>query len=113
MIERQIIEFVAAADYTDDCRVRVEMKKRTVTMTVAEARAFRAELDTAIGEASRAADDLLRGDIVPLRADVAGLGPDCRDGKHRACDGSAWDEARDEVMSCRCECHGMPWSVPA
>lgn len=106
MIERQIIEFVAAADFTDDCRVRVELKKRTVNMTVTEARAFRAELDSAIAEASRAADDLLGREVEPASFDVAVLSPDCRDGnKHRACIGTAWDVLADELTNCGCSCH--------
>ena len=74
MIEREEIRFLAAADYTDDCRVTVELRKRRVTFTIAEARAFRAELDDAIGEASRGADELLRP-VVPSVFDLIGSEP--------------------------------------
>jgi hypothetical protein len=105
VIEREEIRFVAAADWTDDARVDVELRKRRMTLTVTEARAFRQELDAAIGEASRAADGLIR-EVVPLGADVAVLSPDCRDGnKHRACVGTAWDDVADELTNCGCSCH--------
>ena len=103
MIEREEIRFVAAADWTDDARVEVQLRKRRMTMTVTEARAFRQELDVAIGEASRAADGLIR-EVVPLGADML-LGPDCRDEKHPACDGRAFDAIADDVVSCECPCH--------
>lgn len=32
-------------------------------------------------------------------------GPDCRDGKHGACDGRALDEHTDDITDCRCDCH--------
>lgn len=33
------------------------------------------------------------------------MNPDCRDGKHRACDGTGWDHENDEPAPCPCECH--------
>jgi len=33
------------------------------------------------------------------------VGPDCRDGKHDACDGRALDEHTDDVTACSCACH--------
>ncbi len=33
------------------------------------------------------------------------MNPDCRDGKHRACDGSGWDTTTDAPTTCRCPCH--------
>ncbi|GAA3948116.1 hypothetical protein [Microbacterium soli] len=78
MIEREEIKFLAAADFTDDCRVSVQLRKRRTTMTVPEARAFRRELDVAIGEASRAADDLLHRDVPPAGFDML-LGPEPTD----------------------------------
>jgi hypothetical protein len=35
----------------------------------------------------------------------AAMNPDCRDGKHRACSGTAWDDERDELAACPCSCH--------
>lgn len=58
MIEREEIRFIAAADWTDDCRIRLELKKRVTKLTITEAKAFRSELDVAIAEASIGADDL-------------------------------------------------------
>ncbi len=33
------------------------------------------------------------------------IGPDCHDGKHRACDGRALDETTDDITTCDCTCH--------
>ncbi len=33
------------------------------------------------------------------------LNPDCRDGKHTACAGDAWDYAEDDITRCACACH--------
>lgn len=105
MIEQQITEFVAAADWTDDCRVRVELKRRTTTMLVSQAREFAAEIFQAADEAeraSRAAERLPE----PASFDVAILSPDCGAGeKHRACIGTAWDIDKDELTNCTCSCH--------
>lgn len=32
------------------------------------------------------------------------LCPECRDGKHRNCDGTAWDGETDSLSTCECEC---------
>ncbi|MEV4735537.1 MULTISPECIES: hypothetical protein [unclassified Microbacterium] len=48
-----------------------------------------------------------------LAADAAGgvvLGADCRDGKHAACIGDAWDILRDEATPCTCPCHHVELS---
>lgn len=31
--------------------------------------------------------------------------PDCKAGKHAACDGKAWDFANDREAHCLCDCH--------
>lgn len=31
--------------------------------------------------------------------------PECRDGKHRNCNGEGWDMWTDEPADCPCECH--------
>lgn len=33
------------------------------------------------------------------------LGPDCREGKHHACRGDAWDHQADTLTDCTCTCH--------
>lgn len=38
--------------------------------------------------------------------------PECRDGKHRNCDGTAWDDLRDQAASCTCA-HHEPLEDPA
>lgn len=101
MIERQEIRFVGAVDFTDDCRVEVQLRKRRMTLTVTEARQLRAELDAAIGEASRAADDLVGRAVIPLGPDML-ICPDCRDEKHAACVGRAWDAIGDCEQPCEC-----------
>lgn len=36
------------------------------------------------------------------------LSPDCRDGNHHKCDGQAWDDTEDALVSCGCACHIEP-----
>ena len=36
---------------------------------------------------------------------MAAIDPDCRDGKHAACIGAAWDEMGDHIVDCECNCH--------
>lgn len=36
------------------------------------------------------------------------MNPDCRDAKHTACSGTAWDDTRDELTTCSCDCHTTP-----
>ena len=36
------------------------------------------------------------------------MNPECKQGKHRNCDGTAWDDDTDELASCRCTCHFEP-----
>jgi hypothetical protein len=31
--------------------------------------------------------------------------PECRDGKHKNCDGVGWDMDQDEPCKCPCQCH--------
>lgn len=33
------------------------------------------------------------------------IGPDCRDGKHPACDNLALDAFTDQIVDCECPCH--------
>lgn len=35
----------------------------------------------------------------------ASASPDCRDGKHGACDGGSWDLDADMPADCACTCH--------
>lgn len=35
------------------------------------------------------------------------LSPDCRDGKHTACIGDAWNNQTDEACTCECACHDV------
>jgi hypothetical protein len=39
--------------------------------------------------------------------------PDCAQGKHRACAGTAWDFDADELVACACGCHTEPEAVAA
>jgi len=108
MIEREVIEFVAAADWTDDCRIRVELKKRVTKLTIAEAKAFRVELDAAIAEASKGAEEL-RHDHVPASFDIAAIHPECVAGKCGNCDGQTLT-ITDEWVLCAHHCHGRSGS---
>lgn len=33
------------------------------------------------------------------------LSPDCRDGNHHKCDGTAWSLLLDDRVQCDCGCH--------
>lgn len=104
MIRREVVEDVATVDFTDDCQVSIWMRTRESTLTVTEAKAFRAELDKAIDEAERGLADLL-AQTEPHGFDlIEPLGPDCVAGKH-PCDGGAWDDAADVEVPCVCPCH--------
>lgn len=39
---------------------------------------------------------------------IAPVNPDCRDDKHRACGGDAWDFDTDQPADCSCPCHNRP-----
>lgn len=106
MIEREVIEFVAAADFTDDCQIRIELKEPTAELTITEARAFRTELDRAIAEAERGHADLIR-EIQPEPVDLIDvhLSPDCSAGKHPTWQDGAWDDDADVEVECQCPCH--------
>ena len=36
---------------------------------------------------------------------MSAINPDCRDGKHPACNGDAWDDDTDLPAACECSCH--------
>jgi hypothetical protein len=52
-------------------------------------------------------DDDTRFQLGP-KSDLRWKNPDCRDGKHIACSGDAWDLSADAPTRCRCDCHGGP-----
>lgn len=105
MIEQQVTEFVAAADWTDDCKVRLTTRKRRETvMAPADARELAAQLVRAAEEAERAAARLARPTEV-VAFDVAHISPDCSAGKCGACIGTAWDLDADGLTNCAHECH--------
>lgn len=104
MIERQVIEFVAAADFTDDCRIRLQLRKPVAKLTISEAKALRSELDRAIAEAERGADEL-RHEHDPAAFDVQHIHPECVAGKCGNCDGLTLT-ITDEWVQCGHHCHG-------
>lgn len=56
-------------------------------------------------QAFKAADLLLpRGTEAPPPTGTE-LGPDCRDAKHRACDGRSYNLDTDQIVHCPCICH--------
>ncbi|MBS1674105.1 MAG: hypothetical protein JSS74_09095 [Actinobacteria bacterium] len=112
VIEQDVTENVVAVDWNDDRDVILTIwdehrDEHARTLTRDQARelgsALIAVADTAESASARpthtnpAAFDLIR---------VPSISPDCRDGgKHRACDGTAWDHERDELTTCSCSCH--------
>lgn len=85
------------------------------------ARPIPADSPVAIGFARRAQAHALTGILAaliePLNVEPAPstdirfpagatlLSSDCRDDAHRACAGSGWDDAANEVADCPCGCH--------
>lgn len=104
MIEEEHIRFVAAADVTDDCRIEVRLRKKSVDLTISQASLLVVELARAIREAAHGMSELVP-DVEPASFDVAILSPDCRDGKDAACIGTAWDMMADQLTNCTCACH--------
>ena len=35
------------------------------------------------------------------------LDPDCLNGSHKACTGTAWDVEADDLVDCQCGCHEL------
>lgn len=44
-------------------------------------------------------------DFIHLRGSIC---PECRNGKHQNCDGTAWDDVADEATACDCAAHDHP-----
>lgn len=126
-IEEEYVRFVADADWTDECEVLARMRKRSMRLTPAQARAFAAELVEAAGNAERAANEAVRPVAAPA-FDLLGawqeqvetiavefgatvvhpepISPDCRAGKHPAgWTDTAWDDDADVEVPCQCACH--------
>jgi hypothetical protein len=68
-IEETVTRFVAAADWTDDCRVIAHMRKRSMDLSAAQAREFAAELVDAAEHAERAAASAVRP-VEPAAVDM-------------------------------------------
>lgn len=135
MIKEQQVRFVAAADYTDECRVDVRMRRKHMDLSPAQALAFAGELTDAAHAARRALASVVRpveAAVFDLLGDTRGmlpprmvrqveeiavdmgativkgqhLSPDCRAGKHPAgWVDSAWDDEADVEVPCECPCH--------
>lgn len=60
MIEEQQTRFVAAADWTDECRVDVRMRRKHMDLSASQAREFARELVDAAEQSERAADGAVR-----------------------------------------------------
>lgn len=123
MIEEQQTRFVAAADWTDACRVDVQMRRKHMDLSASQARQFARELVEAAEAAERAAASAVRPvrvagfDMVEQVKEIAAehgavilpaehLSPDCAAGKHPASwQDNAWDDAADVEVPCQCPCH--------
>jgi hypothetical protein len=46
--------------------------------------------------------DFMAAHVAPMDERIA---PDCRDGKHRICDGLSWSNKADRHIPCSCTCH--------
>ncbi len=61
---------------------------------------------TSCGESAPMNTEIVHQDYckTPDAADIH-IGPDCLNGKHRACRTEAWCLTEDEPAFCECECH--------
>lgn len=112
-IEIQTTVVLAEVEMTNEYQVELRQHRRAATYTPAEAVRLGAEL-TAAG---RSAEARLASDLATYAHafDLAPVCPDCRDGKHNACIGSAWIERGigiDEV-ECGCSKAGHPTTATA
>lgn len=117
MIEREVVQFVAEADWTDDLDVVLTTagkrgKPRTTPLSASEARDLATELIQAADEVDRASGVLTRPTAVAA-FDVAHVSPDCSAGKCAACIGTAWDHDADEMTNCTHSCHVQAEAVAA
>lgn len=103
MITRDVQEDIAEVDFTDDCRVKLWLRKRRMTLTIAEARLLRAELDAAIAEAAKGADELLHEHELAA-VDVLHVHPECAAGKCGNCEGFTLT-VTDVWVPCDHGCH--------
>jgi hypothetical protein len=53
-------------------------------------------------EAEVAFIDFMAAQVAPMDERIA---PDCRDNKHRICDGLSWSNKADRHIPCSCNCH--------
>jgi hypothetical protein len=118
MIEEQQTRFVAAADYTDECRVDVRMRRKHMDISAAQAREFARELVEAAELAESAAESAVRR-VEPFAMDMLGdfsvavglspvpetfLHPECVAGKCGNCDGNVLS-IDDRWVPCSHHCH--------
>lgn len=74
IVMRAVEQPIAVIDWTDDCRVKLSMRKARMKLTIPEAKLLRSHLDVAIAEASIGADDL-RHEHEPAAFDLIGSEP--------------------------------------
>ena len=102
-IEETLTRFVAAADWTDDCRVIVRVRRKSTLLSAAEARELAQELLQAAWNAEDAAADAVHP-VEASRFDTEHLHPECIAGKCGNCDGEVLT-LTDEWVPCAHLCH--------
>ena len=103
-ITETVTRDVVSVEVTDECMVGIVTATPETSLFPASARELAGYLVRAADEAERASNELLHP-VTPAKFDTAAISPDCRDGKHLACTGDAWDRAADHETSCDCTCH--------
>lgn len=129
-IEEEVTRTVAVVDWTDECEVRLHLRKRDARLTPDQARAIASALTRCAEAADRASASAVRP-VKPSPSDLVGLpqrmvsqieavsvdigatvlsrellSPDCAAGKHpHGWRDTAWDDQQDIEVPCECPCH--------
>lgn len=123
VIERDTIQTLAIVDVSDGYGVELRQRRKRQEYSSGEALALAEELRTAALEARRAQrDDEAAWAQKVLEAvtdapssshgfDVAPICRECKEGKHSACDGTAFVEDGDRVEHVVCGCHRVDHQV--
>lgn len=109
-ITAEVTVTLATVELNNDYQVEVKQRRRRQAYTPQEAMAFAAQITATAMDAQAKLTADLAHETVAHEFDLAPICPDCRDGKHGACIGSAFIENGPEVdeTDCGCEKAGHP-----
>lgn len=104
-IVREVEQTLAAADWTDQFRVELRVRRKVTELNIEQARGLAAELLSAAESAANALTDMISDRPALAHSfDLAPMCRDCAEGKHTACIGSAFVERGPDVDEVECGC---------